>query len=369
MKRLLKIFNQKLLVAHIYNIPVRIDYRWFLVLGIMGWFVSQTIPDTLISSGLIRYLLGLLTIFVFFVSIFIHELAHSFVARKEGIQVIEILLHPFGGYAKLRNEPRTPSAEFNIAAAGPIASFLLAAIFFGLWIGSVALHTNILTPLLFALFILNLLLAIFNLFPGYPLDGGRVLRAFLWSRGKDLNEATILTGKFGQIIAVTLIVLGIGVLFSNGGIFSGLWTVFVGVFLFDAAAKIIKQTTSFGDLTSEQIMEIPVSIAPQTSLMEFVDRTLPLHRHSVFPVSENKEFYGFLLLEDVKKNFARDKWKETLVQDAMRPIQADFFVENYTPAKDALAILQHNRVGALGVINSESELVGMIYKGRIRRRT
>ncbi len=368
MKRLFQILNQKLLVTHIYHIPVRIDYRWFLVLGIMGWFVSQTIPDTLVSSGITRYLLGLLTILVFFISIFIHELAHSFVARKEGIQVIEILLHPFGGYAKLKHEPRTPKAEFKIAAAGPVASFLLAAIFCGLWLGSVALQTAILTPLLFALFVLNLLLAIFNLFPGYPLDGGRVLRAILWSRGKDLNEATILTGKFGQIIAVTLIVFGVGVMITGGGIFSGLWAVLVGLFLFDAAAKIIKQTNSFEDLTSQQIMEMAIPIAPEMTLMEFLDRTLPLYRKTVFPVSDNKEFYGFLLLEDVKKNFSRDKWNKTLVQEAMRPIQPDFFVENSTSAKDAIAILLQNQVGALGVINSDSELVGMIYKGRIRRR-
>ncbi|MEZ5347449.1 MAG: site-2 protease family protein [Pyrinomonadaceae bacterium] len=368
MKRYFQIFSKKLLLTHIYSIPVRIDYRWFLVLGIMGWFVSYTIPEETVSNSLVRFLFGLTTILIFFASIFIHELAHSFVARKEGIQVVEILLHPFGGLARLKHEPRTPSAEFKIAAAGPAASFLLSAVFLGLWLGSAGLRTDLLTPVFFALFVLNLLLAIFNLFPGYPLDGGRVLRAILWSRGKDLNEATVLTGKFGQIIAVTLIVFGVIGIFTTGGIFSGLWAVLVGIFLFDAAAKVIRQILNFEDLTAAQIMEMPVSVSPESTVMEFVDRTLPLYRHLVFPVSEDREFYGLLVLEDVKKNYPRDKWNQTLVKHAMRTIRPEFFVDQATPAGDVISILKQNDAGAVGVIDKNSELVGMIYKGKIRRR-
>ncbi|MCB1025558.1 MAG: site-2 protease family protein [Acidobacteria bacterium] len=369
MKQFFQIFKKKLLITHIYSIPVRIDYSWFLLLGIMGWFVSVTIPAALVASGMIRFLLGIVTILVFFISVLLHELAHSFIARQEGIQVIEVILHPFGGLTKLRHEPTNPSAEFKIAAAGPIASFLIAAAFLGLWAASVSIHTDILTPLFLALFVLNLLLAIFNLFPGYPLDGGRVLRAVLWGRGKDLNEATILTGKFGQIIGASLIVIGIGVLFSSGGIFSGSWTIFVGLFLFDSASKVIRQAGGFENLKAEQIMEMAVSVSPETDLMEFVDHILPRYRYTVFPVAEDKEFYGFLLLEDVKRNIPREEWKKTLVRQAMRPIRADYFVENTDSAKAAIDLLQQNEAGAIGVINSSSELVGIIYKGRIRRRT
>ena len=369
MKRFLEFFSRKLLVTHIYSIPVRIDYRWFLVLGLMGWFVARTIPASLIDNPLTAYLLGLVTVVVFFVSIFLHELAHAYVARKEGIQVLEILLHPFGGLARLRREPSTPKAEFRIAIAGPIASFLISGVFAGLWALTNLMGANVLSPLLFALSLLNLLLAVFNLFPGYPLDGGRVLRAFLWSRGKDLNEATVLTGKFGQIIAATLIVFGIAVILIARDAFTGLWTILVGVFLFDAAAKIIKQVNNFENLIVEQVMEMPVSIKPDTTVIQFVDNTLPLYRQVVFPVAEDRQLYGFMMIEDVKKNLPREKWNTTTVKEVMRPVKEDYFVESDSSVTAAISLMQLNGIGALGVIDSKAELVGFIQRGRIRRRS
>ncbi len=368
MKRLINFFNRKLRVTHIYGIPVNIDYRWFLVLGLMGWFVGRTIPPNLVASEFAKFSLGAVTVLIFFVSIFIHELAHAYFARREGIQVIEILLHPFGGLARLRREPSTPRAEFRIAIAGPIASFILSACFFGLWTGSNFLGTNILSPLLFALFLLNFLVALFNLCPGYPLDGGRVLRAVLWKRGKDLNEATVLTGRFGQIIAATLIVFGFAVILISKDAFTGLWTILVGVFLYDAAAKIIRQINNFENLIVQHVMEMPAAIDPETTVMQFVDHTLPLYRRVVFPIAADGQFYGFMLLEDVKKNLPREKWNSTLVRDVMRPVREDYFVDFASPVTEAVALMKINGIGAVGVIDSKAELVGFVQKGRIRRR-
>ncbi len=369
MKRFLKFFTRKLLVTHIYGIPVKIDYRWFLVLGLLSWFVAQTIPNSLIGSFFGKFSLGLITVLVFFFSIFLHELAHAYVARRERIQVLEILLHPFGGLSKLRREPDTPGAEFRIAIAGPIASFFISLVFLAFWAVSNSLGTVILSPLFFALFLLNLLLAVFNLFPGYPLDGGRVLRAFLWRRGKDLNEATVLTGKFGQYIAATLIVFGIVVISISRDTFTGIWSILVGVFLFDSAAKIIRQINNFENLIVEQVMEMPVSIEPDETVMHFVDHILPLYKYVIFPVASKKQLYGFLVLDDIKRDLPREKWTSTTVKDVMRVIREDYFIEADALVTNAVALMQVNGLGVLGVIDPKAELVGFIQRGRIRRRS
>jgi Zn-dependent protease/CBS domain-containing protein len=368
MKAFLEFFKRQLLVTHIYGIPVRVDYRWFIVLILMAWLTAGNIPDSLIKNEIAKYALGLITILIFFFSIFLHELAHAFVARREGVDVLEILLHPFGGFAKLRREPDTPRAEFRIAIAGPGASFLIAVIFLLLMTLSNSLETNILTPLFFVLFLLNLLLAIFNLFPGYPLDGGRVLRAFLWQRGKDLNEATSLTGKFGQIISLALIIFGLYMILVNADLFTGFWTILVGVFLFDAAAGIIRQVNSFENLLVENIMELPISIEPGTSVMEFVDNVLPLHRQTVFPVAKDHQLYGFVLLRDIKKRLPRKDWRKAIIQNVMRKVEADCFVETDTSVVVAKELMRVNGIGVLGVLNKKGEFVGFIQRGRIRRR-
>ncbi len=369
MTRFLEFFSRKLLLTHVYGIPIKIDYRWFLVLGVMAWFVARPIPASQIGNPLIRFSLGLVTVLIFFLSIYIHELAHAYLARKEGIQVIEILLHPFGGLAKLRREPDTPKAEFRIAIAGPIASFLISLVFMGLWAGSSYIGTSILSPLLFALFLLNLMLAIFNLFPGYPLDGGRVLRAILWKRGKDLSEATVLTGKFGQIIAATLVFFGVAIILISRDTFTGLWTILVGVFLFDAAVKIIRQVNNFENLIVREVMELPVAITPETTVMQFVDHKLPLYRQIVFPVAEDRELYGFVALKDIKKVLPREKWNETPIKDVMRVIREDYFVDSDSLVTDAVEQMRSNGLGVVGVINSKGEFVGYVRGGRIRKRS
>ena len=232
----LSFFKRQLLVAHISGIPVRIDYRWFFVLIFITWLAANSIFK-IVDDLLTASILGLITTILFFASVLLHELAHAFVARMEGIGILDIILHPFGGMARMHREPDTPRAEFRIAIAGPAASFLIGLVFLALMSGSNALGTKALSPLFFLLFFSNILLAVFNLFPGYPLDGGRVLRAFLWRRGKDLNEATAITGRFGQIIAVVLMIFGFYVALVRGDFFTGLWTIVVGGFLFDGSAR------------------------------------------------------------------------------------------------------------------------------------
>lgn len=358
-------FKRQLLIAHVSGIPVQIDYRWFFVLAIMTW-ITATSVDSAFDNFLTSLIFGLLTTLIFFVSIFLHEFAHAFIARLEGVQVVEIVLHPFGGLTRFRHEPDTPRAEFRIAIAGPVASFLLALMFLALMAISNALGTNFLAPLFFLLALWNFLLAVFNLFPGYPLDGGRVLRSFLWHRGTNLNEATILTGRFGQIIAAVLVIFGIYIALMRGDFFTGFWTCLVGLFLYDAAKAIIRQVKTNEKLIVEEVMSPPVFVAPDVTVLYFVDHILPLHRQTVFPVVKTSRLYGILALEDLKK-LAREDWHKTKISAVMRPIAPDYFVEPDTLLTEARDLMRENGIGALGVIDKTGNLVGFVQRKRIRQ--
>lgn len=363
--KFLRFFKRQLLVAHVFGIPVRVDYRWFFVLLLMTWITGSSVHSQ-IENALTSFILGFLTTIVFFASIFLHELAHAVVARMEGVQVLEIVLHPFGGLARFRHEPDTPRAEFRIAIAGPAASFALALLFLGLTGAFNSLGSNIITPLFSTLCFWNFLLAVFNLFPGYPLDGGRVLRAYLWRHGTDLNEATILTGRCGQIIAAVLILFGIVIALVQGDFFTGLWTILVGLFLYDAAQGIIVQVKNSEKVRVEEMMKLPISVAPDADVSHFVDRILSLHRQTIFPVAKNRQLYGILALEDLKR-LPREDWNKTKIQDVMRPITTDYFVEIDALMPEAREMMRENGIGALGVIDADGKLVGFLHAKKVKR--
>ncbi|MGI9034818.1 MAG: CBS domain-containing protein, partial [Pyrinomonadaceae bacterium] len=205
----------------------------------------------------------------------------------------------------------------------------------------------------------------FNLFPGYPLDGGRVLRAVLWKRGRDLNEATILTGRAGQIIAIALMIFGLFTTIIRGDL-TGLWIVLVGLFLYDAARSIVKQTNQTKEIRVAEVMSPPVAVAPETTVQHFIDHVLPLYRQTIFPVAKGKQLYGMLALEDLKA-LPRNRWNETKAREVMRPITADYFVDAALLLSDAQILLRENGIGALGVIDEKGNLVGFLKRGKMRR--
>src|SRR5262245_28111501 len=193
------LYKRQITVAHIFGIPVRFDYRWFIVFFFSVWLIAVNLArggmwvgqvQLLPVSTTAAWILAVITTIGLFLSVLGHELSHALMGRAEGIEIEEIVLHPFGGLARLRNEPESPRAEFRIAVAGPAASFLFALISFVLMLPVMMAGYTAIGGVLLLLCAGNLLLAVFNLFPGYPLDGGRVLRAILWSRTGDIKEAT-----------------------------------------------------------------------------------------------------------------------------------------------------------------------------------
>src|SRR6266478_1674586 len=186
-----QLFTRRITIARIYGIPVRIDYRWFAVVALSIWLIASNLQSHVIQLGNVRlpplapataWILGFITTAGLFLSVFGHELSHALMARAEDIEIEEIVLHPFGGLARLKTEPQNPRSELRIAVAGPAASFVFALLAFaGTKIAALGNYNG--TVVVFFLIAWgNLLLAVFNLFPGYPLDGGRVLRALLWQK-------------------------------------------------------------------------------------------------------------------------------------------------------------------------------------------
>jgi Zn-dependent protease/CBS domain-containing protein len=367
-----KLIHRQISVARVYGIPVRIDYRWFVVFGVSVWLVSASLQRGIRGmppvEPLIGWLLGVITTLALFLSVFGHELSHALVGRMEGIEIEEIVLHPFGGLARLKREPDTPGAEFRIAVAGPAASFLFAVLAFGAY--QVALMGGYRTAaaLLFFIGAGNLLLAVFNLFPGYPLDGGRVLRALLWHRRGNINEATRIAGLCGIFIAVSLILIGIYMAVSPKwqGTLSGLWSVLVGLFLYDAAASVVKNARNMRQTIVADAMSAAVAIEPDVLVSHFVDEILPLHRRVSFPVARAGQLHGILTLEDLKA-LPRERWRVTRAREVMRPVDPTLFVESSTTMASADEIMQRNGIGALAVVDHRGQLVGFLQRGRLKK--
>jgi Zn-dependent protease/CBS domain-containing protein len=288
--------------------------------------------------------------------------------RAEGIEIEEIVLHPFGGLARLRNEPESPRAEFRIAIAGPAASFLFAAVSFVLMVPTVRSGYLAAGGVLLLLGAGNLLLAVFNLFPGYPLDGGRLLRAILWRRTGDIKQATRLAGMCGMLIAAILIIFGVYMAIAPNfqAYFMGFWSVLVGLFLFDAAYSVVKQVRGRIQNIVSEAMSAPFSIEPDVLITHLIDSVLPLHRQVAFPVAQNHRLYGMLSLEDLKA-LPRERWHLTRARDVMRPIAPRFFVEPNATLDYAQELMKRNGIGSVAVVGKGGELVGFLQSGKFKR--
>ena len=370
--KLSEIYRKQIRVASVYGIPVRIDYRWFLIFALSAWVIATSFEQGTTTTRKISvdavtaWIAGITTTLALFLSVLGHELSHALAGRGEGIEIEEIVLHPFGGFTRLRHEPDNPRAEFRIAIAGPASSFILGLIGFGaMSIVTIGQYWTT-AAVFFIIGFWNLLLAVFNLLPGYPLDGGRVLRAYLWHKNGRLEEATRIASLGGQLIAGTLVVFGGYIYFRMNDRFMALWSVLVGIFLWDAARSVTNSRRTRRLRTVADAMTAPLAIEPDTLVSHFVDTVLPLHRRTAVPVARARQLHGILTLEDLK-SLPRERWRRTRVADVMRPVDPQLFVEPSTPLARAEEIMKQNGAGALAVINAAGELVGFLQSNQLKR--
>lgn len=323
---------------------IKVDPSWLLIAALITWSLGQQyFPATL--PGLSRevyFTMALLAMLSFFASLLLHEMAHSVVARHFGIDIAGITLFLFGGVAELRSEPRTALIELWVAIAGPIMSFFLASAFWMLALtSSLVSAPPPLTEVLSYLAMINLILAVFNLLPAFPLDGGRVFRAYLWHRNGDILRATETAAKSGTILAVGLMVLGVLALFQ-GGVAAGLWQIMIGLFILGAARSSyqyqLAQSMFEGKTVADLMVRHPVTVSPELTLTDFVNDTL-LQRHVRFvPVVEDGTLLGHMDAE-VLAGIDRENWNNTKVGDVFAGLESSSVVAPTLPAQDLMSTI------------------------------
>jgi len=356
-------------LGRILGIPIGINYTWFIVFALVtislatGYF-----PSRYGDWGQTTYLgVGLLTSVLFFVSVLIHELAHSAVALSWGIPVKSITLFIFGGVANIGREPERPLAEFLIAIAGPISSLLLALGFGILWLGGQWLDITPLAGLGFYLATVNLWLALFNMIPGFPLDGGRVFRSVVWALTGSMNRATRWAANTGRAVAVLMIVGG-GVMFLMGNWSSGLWLAFIGWFLDNAASQSAQQVWirealegyTAGDFSSG------CQTIDSNSPLDWIVRDYVLPRgESCFLVTDGVQPKGVATLNQIKQ-IPRQKWGWTPVQQIMTPLSQLKPVRAGEAAYSVLERMMSEGQSLLPVVE-EARLIGLVRRDSLLR--
>ena len=359
-------------VGRINGIEIGIHYTWLLALVVFTWLLGQSyFPATYPGWQTYSYwIAGFLATFILFISVLIHELAHSLVARARGLPVSSITLFILGGVSNLAAEPEKPGLEFIMAIAGPATSLVLAGIFWGIWylMGSqMAFAKAIFGYMALA----NALLAGFNLLPGFPLDGGRVLRSILWKTTGDLLKATNIATMVGRFFAWLFIALGVFLVFGFnvfglGGFLNGLWFVFVGWFLNSAADSSRQEATLREHLTGVlvgQVMEKDVSsVRPETNIADLVQTVFIQKNKRTIPVTDSDNLVGVVTISDIK-GLPQEKWPVTPVSQIMHrePIHTVKPEDDLNAAMKLMAQYDLNQIPVLG----QGKLVGVLTRADV----
>jgi Zn-dependent protease/CBS domain-containing protein len=348
-------------LGRISGISIALDYSWFLIFFLLTWILATNYFPLEIKGGssLFYWGIGVLTSILFFISVLLHELGHSFLARQYEIQVKKITLFIFGGVAEIKDEPPNAKAEFWIALAGPIVSFFLAGIFY--FLGQISVAGSALWVMLSYLALINFILAGFNLIPGFPLDGGRIFRAFLWGMIHNFRKATMIAANTGRFIAYGFIVLGIFLIIS-GKLFNGLWLAFIGWFLESAAVAQIHQQTLHDLLASHNVKDALLSdiqsVSSNTSVQDLIDHHIIGRGHRYFLVRGKHKPLGLLTIHRIKE-IPHDKRKETNVSEIMIPEAEVRKVNLRDNLWDSLKEMNHDGVNQL-LVMEDHKITGIL---------
>ena len=334
-------------LGRVIGIPLRLHYTWFVIFALVTVsLVVNPLVEPPYPPIAQRIILGILTSLLFFASIVTHELAHSILAIRNNIPVKEITLFVFGGVSQITKEATHPRAELSIAVVGPLTSLALAGIFYALHLLLASANQVLAASLMQWLALINVLLAVFNLIPGFPLDGGRIFRAFVWHKTHDYHRATRVASRVGRGIAYAFITGGIVLIFVLQRWFDGMWLILIGWFLNDAARASYQQVLlrdALVGITARQVTDYASPlIPPHTNLMELVEQyVLPTGR-SCFLISWGVDLEGMVTLQRIKK-IPRTRWATTTAQNIMTPA-----------SKLKVAHADQDLLGVLQEMNGES---------------
>lgn len=348
----------------LFGFEVRINPSWFFLAFLIAWTLAVGYFPFLYKSlpPLTYWVMGIFGALGLFVSIVFHELCHSLVGRRYGLPITGIQLFIFGGVAEMSHEPENAKTEFLMAVAGPISSAFLGAVFYLLFmLGEHLQWPSSINGVLRYLGIINWVLAIFNLLPGFPLDGGRIFRSILWGWKKDFAWATRIACNWGEVMGWILIFWGIFVVI-RGSFIGGIWLGLIGYFLKVTAAAAFQNFLIRQAFHHENIKKYtkpnPINVTPETSLQTLVDDYFHKHYFKMYPVCENNRLLGYVSFDEIKTQ-SRENWPHIQVADIMQACTAEMMIEANKSVVEALQKMLDEKLGRL-IVTEKGQLYGII---------
>lgn len=349
----------------LFGFEVKVDLSWLLLALLITWTLGVGVfPIEYPGLSTPTYVwMGIACAIGVFFSIVFHEFSHSIVARRFGMPIRGITLFIFGGVAEMEREPPSPRSEFFMAAAGPIASFVLALLCSNIGTFAVARAWPVSVAGVFEqLAFINYIVAIFNLVPAFPLDGGRILRAALWNWKGDMLRATQISSRIGSGFGLALMFLG-GVAFIQGNFIGGMWWFLIGVFLRGAAAaslhQLLLQELVQDQPVSQFMRRDPISVPPTSSVQDWIDNYVYRHHFKMFPVVDGSTLLGCINIEGAKR-VPRSDWQKRTVAEIMEPVTDENSVAAETSAMELLSTMVRADGKRRFMVVEQGRLVGMI---------
>ncbi len=360
--------NSSIRIGKLFGIPFYVNPSWFLVLGLVTWTYGSGLATAFpyLGNGL-ALLLGLITALMLFASVVAHELGHSFVAIRQGIDVKSITLFIFGGLASLEKESETPSEAFWVAIAGPLVSLMLWGIFET--ISMTTATSEVFSVILGAIASVNLALCLFNLIPGLPLDGGNILKAIVWKITGNPNKGVVFASRVGQVFGWVAIASGLLPLLLVGS-FANFWNLLIGFFLLQNARNAAQVARVQEQLTGLTAADLVASHSP------IVSGDLTLRELADEQIVSGQKWYRFLVTDndgqllgaislDHFRSIPKQLWSETLTKEVMRPIAESSIVQANRPLLEVMQLIEKHKLSALTVIRDNGVLVGILEKTAI----
>lgn len=371
------------------GVEVTLDPSWFIFGILFAWLVQDLFQSGGAGfphvTGASAWLLGAMGSILFLCSVLAHELSHSVIARRKGIAVHGITLFIFGGVAQITEEPKTPGDEVKIAIAGPVTSLALGIVLLGLGIAAGLVGAAAGQALFFTLGSINVLLALFNMLPGFPLDGGRVFRAAVWQKTGSVTRATKMAATSGRIIGVGLMGLGVVLLLTTHDFADGIWMALIGLFLYQAALSYYRQANAAegtapmpGQALPAHLMAGPSATVAElmTQQPHWVVATAPLDHalyqglaaapDRAFPVVAPEGWLAGILTAETLETIPPERWATLTAGQVMIPMQWALVANPAEPYEAVLARLRSNPVGRFVVLDA-GRLVGMLTPARLGR--
>jgi len=357
-------FGKRFKLFKLFGFEVGIDLSWIIIAILIAWSLSTGFfPFQYKNLSTQTYwMMGIIGAAGLFFSIIAHEFCHSLVARKSGMPMKGITLFIFGGVAEMGDEPPSAKTEFLIAIVGPLSSLAIAAIFYGIYqVGIASAWSQAFNGVVAYLAMINGLLAVFNLVPAFPLDGGRILRSILWGWKGNLRWATRVSSTIGSGFGIFLIIMGF-IRILSGNFIGGMWLGLIGLFIQSAAKMSYQQLLTRRALEGEPLKRFmktdPVTVLDSTTVEQLVEDYIYRYHFKMFPVINSDKLLGCITTKDVKE-IPRDEWDQKTVGEIADQCSGENTIEPDADAIKALSEMRRNNASRLMVVEDD-QLVGII---------